>query len=31
MKEWSEGGQKELVHPSDKIVLPMDKHLSMGN
>ena len=30
-KEWSDGGQKELVHPSDKIVLPMDKRLSMGN
>lgn len=30
-KEWSDGGQKELVHPSDKIVLPIDKRLSMGN
>ena len=30
-KEWSDGGQKGLVHPSDKIVLPMDKRLSMGN
>ena len=33
-KKWSDGGQKKLVSSSDKpdkIILPMDKHLSMGN
>ena len=31
MKEWSDGGQKGVVCSPDKIILPMDKHLSMGN
>lgn len=33
-REWSDGGQKKLASSSDKpdkIILPMDKHLSMGN
>lgn len=30
-KEWSDGGQKGVVCSPDKIILPMDKHLSMGN
>lgn len=34
MRKWSDGGQKKLASSSDKpdkIILPMDKHLSMGN